>query len=240
MTRISRHLFVALALASGLSACGSKDKAAEQTAETSAATTAPVAPAPTETAPAASSPAAPTAPAEPTATFDMSTVPESTADLGPFPYLASLPNYEVNTSNSSSFDFERSYIYDGKNIIAVEGKVSRRLFQPKDRDKKSSALMVQRNYEELFKQIGAVKVSDTQVPREAVEKIGSDNYYKYNGGISGGNEPAYTYVLRQKGKEIWLQLEVSTDQYRLNVTERAAMAQQATLLKADELKKTRR
>lgn len=233
MLQTSRHLFVALALFNGLSACGSKDKTTEQTAEVAA----PAATPPTETTPATSAAATPTATAEPTATFDLSTVPESSVDLGPFPYLASLPGYEVNTSNSTSFDFERSYIYDGKNIIAVEGKVSRRLFQPKDRDKMSSALMVQRNYEELFKQIGAVKVSDTLVPREAIEKIGSDNYYKYSGGIGGDNSPAYTYVLRQKGKEIWLQMEVSSEQYRLNVTERAAMAQQATLLKADELKK---
>jgi hypothetical protein len=164
-------------------------------------------------------------------------VPVSTADLGVFPYLAPLPGYEVNTSNSESFDFERSYIFDGQNIIAVEGKVSRRLLEPGADAKKASDLMIQRNYEELFKKLGAVKVADTQVPKEAVDKIGSDEYYKHNGKIDGQNGPVYTYVIRQKDKEVWLQLELASGDYRLNVTERAPMDQQATTLKADELKK---
>jgi|GEM_PF-1688377 len=223
-----RPLVVALALAGGLSSCGSKDQATEQsTPETTAAA------APTETpAPEA---AATTQPA-PT-TFDLSAVPVSTADLGAFPYLAPLPGYEVNTSNSESFDFERAYVYDGTSIIAVEGKVSRRLLEPAADTKKASDLMIQRNYEELLKKLGAMKVSDTQVPKEAVDKIGSEEYYKHNGKIDGQNAPAYTYVIRQKDKEVWVQLGLESGSYRLNVTERAPMAQQATTLKAEELKK---
>ena len=164
-------------------------------------------------------------------------MPVSSADLGQFPYLAPLPGYEVNTSNSENFEFERSYIYDGQNIIAVEGKVSRRLLDAVDSDKKASDLMIQRNYEELFKKLGAMKVSDTKVPEEAVKKIGTDEYYNHNGKIDGQNVPVYTYVIRQKDKEVWMQLELASGDYRLNVTERAPMAQVATTLKADELKK---
>jgi hypothetical protein len=227
MKSISRYVLVALALAGGLTACGSKDQPAEQS--TPPTTTAP-APAETATTPAAAT-------TEPAATFDLSKVPVSSADLGVFPYLAPLPGYEVNTSNSESFDFERAYIFDGQNIIAVEGKVSRRFLEPAADAKKASDLMIQRNYEELFQKLGAVKVSDTQVPKEAVDKIGSDEYYKHNGKIDGQNGPVYTYVIRQKDKEVWMQLELASGDYRLNVTERAPMAQQATTLKADELKK---
>ena len=234
MNSVSRSLLVALALAGGLTSCGSKDQPAEQSTPPTAA-----APAPTETADASAASPAATEPAatEPAATFDLSKVPVSTADLGVFPYLAPLPGYEVNTSNSESFDFERSYIFDGQNIIAVEGKVSRRLLDPSTDAKKASDLMIQRNYEELFRKLGAVKVADTKVPKEAVEKIGNDEYYKHNGTIDGQNEPVYTYVIRQKDKEVWMQLELASNYYRLNVTERAPMAQQATTLKADELKK---
>lgn len=233
MLQTSRHLFVTLALAGGLTGCGSKDKAIEQTSQAAS----PAAAASETAAAPAANPGAPAAATPPAATFDLSKVPESQVDLGPFPYLAGLPGYEINTTNSESFDFERSYIYDGKNIIAVEGKVARRLFQPKDRDKKNSDLMIQRNYEELFRKIGAVKVADSLVPKEAADKIGSSEYYEHNGKIDGSNVPVYTYVVRQKDKEVWLQLELASGDYRLNVTERAPMAQQATLLKADELKK---
>ncbi|MBO2011066.1 hypothetical protein [Hymenobacter negativus] len=230
MNSTPRHFLVALALASGLTACGSKDQPAEQSTPPTAA-----APAPAETA--ATPDASPAATTEPAATFDLSKVPVSSADLGVFPYLAPLPGYEVNTSNSESFDFERSYIFDGQNIIAVEGKVSRRLLEPAADAKTASDLMIQRNYEELFKKLGAMKVADTQVPKEAVDKIGGDEYYKHNGKIDGENTPVYTYVIRQKDKEVWMQLELASGDYRLNVTERAPMAQQATTLKADELKK---
>lgn len=229
MNSTSRYVLVALALAGGLTACGSKDQPAEQSTPPTA-----TAPAPAETA---ATPAASPATTEPAATFDLSKVPVSSADLGVFPYLAPLPGYEVNTSNSENFDFERAYIFDGQNIIAVEGKVSRRLLVPGTDAKKASDLMIQRNYEELFKKLGAMKVADTQVPKEAVDKIGNDEYYKHNGKIDGQNGPVYTYVIRQKDKEVWMQLELASGDYRLNVTERAPMDQQATTLKADELKK---
>ena len=229
MTFLSRSLFVTLTLASGLSACGSKDLSAAQSTSPTAASATPSAPTAEPTSPAAAP--------EPAATFDLSTVPVSNANLGEFPYLAPLPGYQVSTSNSESFDFERSYIFDGTTIIAVEGKVARRLLEPAAGAKKASDLMIQRNYEALFQQLGAVKVADTQVPAAAVEKLGSQEYYKHNGKIDGQNTPVYTYVIRQQDKEVWLQLELASGDYRLNVTERAPMIQQATTLKADELKK---
>ena len=60
--QIPRYLFIACALDSGLSACGSKDKTAEQATQTTITTT------PDEATPApATSPTVPTATAEPAA-----------------------------------------------------------------------------------------------------------------------------------------------------------------------------
>lgn len=234
MNSTSRSLFVALALTSGLASCGSKAKITEVTAEAPAVASA-EAPAAATTAPASPEPAASTQPA---GTFDLSTVPVSEANLGQFPYLTVLKDYSVNTSNSVSYDFERSYLYDGKNIIAVEGKVARQLISPDNSDKKASQLMIQRNYADLLKSLGAVQVSTGNTPQAAVDKIGEDEFRKHMKWAADPSDETDTYVIRQKDKEVWVQVTPLSDgNYALNVTERAAMPQQAGLMKADELKK---
>ena len=233
--KIPRYLFIACTLDSGLSACGSKDQGqtAGQTAETASA----VAEAPAA-APAAARPAA-GADTATAAAFDISTIPITSAELGRFPYLSPLKDYSVNTTNSEEFDFERSYVYDGRNLMPVEGKVSQRLFDVNSGEKKASELMIQRNYEDLLKGLGAVKVHSGEVAQTAIDKVGSDEVYKRGKWVLSTDHVTDTYVIRQKNKEIWTQVTPlgSDGNYAINVTERAAMPQQATIMKADELKK---
>ena len=233
MTTNARFL-LACALAGGLTACGSKDKAAEQATET---TTAPVAETPAA-APVTAAPAA-TADTAKAATFDINTVPVTSAELGSFPYLSPLKGYSVNTSNSEEFDFERSYVYDGKNLVPVEGKVSQRLIHLNSGEKKASELMIQRNYEDLLKTLGATKVHSGKVDQASLDKIGQDEAYKHGKWVLSTDRATDTYIIRQKNKEVWVQVTPlgSDGDYAINVTERAAMPQQATIMKADELKK---
>ena len=221
-----------LALAGSLTACGNKDKNAEQPTETTTVT---------ETAAAAPVASAATAAPDTTkaATFDINTVPVTSAELGTFPYLSPLKGYSVNTSNSEEFDFERSYVYDGKNLVPVEGKVSQRYIDVKSGEKKASELMIQRNYEDLLKGLGGVKVSSGEVTQAAIDKIGSDEAYKHSKWVLSTSQATDTYVIRQKNKEVWVQVTPLGDDgnYAINVTERAVMPQQATIMKADELKK---
>jgi len=230
-------LLAALTLAGSLAACGRKAK--DQAAETSQISSAP-------TAAVAATPAASAAPvveatpatAAAAATFDLSTVPVSNASLGKFPYLTGLRGYtsKRHVSDSVGYDFERSYVYDGKNLIPVEGKVVRRDFNAVDDQKKASELQVQRNYEDLIKQLGGVKVFSGKIPQEAIDKLGKDEFEKHSPYIY--NSTALdTYLIRQKDKEVWVQVRAGESEYYLYVTERAAMPQQATTLKADELKK---
>lgn len=94
MIRFSRTLIFALVLAGDLSACGSKDKAAAQSTETSATVSETPA-----VAPAASKLVA-VADTAKVATFDINTMPVTSAELGSFPYLSPLKGYSVNTPNS--------------------------------------------------------------------------------------------------------------------------------------------
>ena len=232
MTTTPRFL-LALALTGSLTACGSKDKATEQSTETTAAVSETSAAAPAASAPAA---VADTAKA---AAFDVNTVPVTSAELGSFPYLSPLKGYSVNTPNSEEFDFERSYVYDGKTLVPVEGKVSQRLFDVDSGEKKASELMIQRNYEDLLKALGATKVHSGKVAQAAMDKIGQDEAYKHGKWVLSTDHATDTYVIHQKNKEIWAQVSPlgGDGNYAITVTERAAMPQQATIMKADELKK---
>ena len=224
---------MALGLAGLLAACGTK-KVTEET------TTAPTANAPVATAPApAADPAATTPPATPAALaiFDINAVPISTANLGGFPYLSKLPGYKINTPDDSvAFEFDRTYVYDGKSIIPVEGRVLRREYVPINSEKKTSPLMMSRNYANLVKTLGGVPVFSGELPYEVADKFGRDEYNKHNGRLDPGKQ-VDTYVIRQKDKQLWVQVAPTDYGYYLNVTETAAMPQQATTLPAAELKK---
>ncbi|SHL24276.1 hypothetical protein [Hymenobacter psychrotolerans] len=166
-------------------------------------------------------------------------MPVTSADLGSFPYLSGLQTYEVSTSNSEDYDFEMAYVYDGKNLVPIEGKVSQRYFRPKNGEKQASELMIHRNYEDLLKTLGATKVSDGKPAKESIDKIGYDKIYKHGKWSVSSDHETDTYVIRQKDKEVWVQVTAlgSDANYNLTVTERAAMPQQAGIIKADELKK---
>lgn len=227
MKHTLRYLAPALLITASLASCGKKD-AAQDTAATSTETTTESAPA-TEATPAE-------APATTAAgTFDINTVPVSSTNLGTWPYLSGLKGYHTAyDSDSAGFDFDRAYVYDGKNIVAVEGKIVSRHFRPVDSEKPASELMQQRNYENLVKSLGGVKVSSGEVPDEAIKAIGEDEYEKHNTNISGATD---TYVIRQKDKEVWVQVQPTGADYVLNVIEKAGMQQQAGVVQAADIKK---
>ncbi len=224
--------FILAGLAGLLTACGAKKTADETTAPAADAQTTALAttPAPAETA-------APATAAAPDATFDINSVPVSSASLGAFPYLGKLPGYKINVpSDSAAFEFDRTYVYDGKNIVPVEGRVLRREYIAINDQKETSELMQQRNYGNLVKSLGGVQVSSGQLPGEPVDKMGRGEYDKHSGNLNPG-DPVDTYVIRQKDKEVWVQLKPDKYRYYLNVTEKAAMPQQVSTIPAAELKK---
>jgi hypothetical protein len=235
-----KHTFrlVASAIAFGglLASCSSKDTDTEQSANstTSETTT------PATATPAAAPEAAPAAAPETTTTassFDINKIPVSNANLGQFPYFGSLKGYKIRyDSDSVAYEFDRSYLYNGQELASVEGRVLRRRYRPVDKQKQASDLMIRRNYENLITGLGGVKVFSGEIPSEAIKKVGSSTAEK--GGVSGYSGEYDIYVIRQKDKEVWVQVQKpGIDEYFLNVTERAAMPQQVSVIPATELKK---
>jgi hypothetical protein len=141
--------------------------------------------------------------------------------------LSALKNYEVSSGNSEDYDFERAYVYDGKKLLSVEGKVSQHFFDSINGEKKASETMIHRNYEDLLKGLGATKVFAGPVSREAIEKVGQANAYKYGKWSVSTDHDTDAYVIRQKDKEVWVQVTSlgGDGDYNLTVMERSAMPQ---------------
>lgn len=237
MKHTFRLVASALAIGSMLASCSSKeDTATEQTANTTASeTTAPAASAPTPTPEA--NPTETPETASTTSSFDINKIPVSSANLGQFPYFGPLKGYKSRyDSDSVAYEFDRSYLFDGQALASVEGRVLRRRYRPVDKQKQASDLMIRRNYENLITGLGGVKVFSGEIPSEAIRKVGNSAAEK--GGISGYSGEYDIYVIRQKDKEVWVQVQKpGIDEYFLNVTEKAAMPQQVSVIPATELKK---
>ena len=113
-----RNAMLVLALGVTLAGCAKKQDEAAPAAE------APVAPAAEQPAAPAATPAA--APAPAMTAFDINTIPESTATLPAWPYVALPSGYQFNYADdlaSRTKDLARVPVWTGGQLLWVEGKV---------------------------------------------------------------------------------------------------------------------
>ncbi|QYF94358.1 OmpA family protein [Massilia sp. PAMC28688] len=151
-----------LVMASAVVLTGCNKKQADATPD---AVVAP-APAAAETAAAAPAPAAnpaatPAPVAAPGASFDINSVPMSTATLPPFPYLDWPAKLEEGQRNEEEQEFDGVSVIAGTDVRPVEGRVSRRYYSLSNA--KLSKLAAERNYEAALKAMGAVQVNQIQM-----------------------------------------------------------------------------
>ncbi len=201
----------------------------------------------TEPAPAESAPAADAATATPAASapveFDPASVPESTASLPPFPFFKAPEGLKtVFDEKDRNINFDRTHMIAGNKVVAVEGKIVRDQFQLANPDQREySAIEFQRNYENAIRDLGGVRISQTQYTGDALQAFGGreavDKHYL--GTCASDGCENHTYLIRQGGKEYWIQ--VSTGAIPLHgyvvVLEREGMKQSLGFLDASAMKK---
>lgn len=190
---------------------------------------------------ASSASVAPTPP--PPHEFDPADVPESTASLPPFPFFKAPDGLaSVYSDKERNVGFDREHMIAGDKVVAVEGKVYRDLYPLDDANQRTyTAIEFQRNYANAIAALGGVEISKVQYTpavndafggREAVEK-------HYHGMCAGEDCENHTYLIRQGGKEYWIQ--VSTGAIPLHgqvvVLERQGMTQSLGFLSASDMKK---
>jgi OmpA-OmpF porin, OOP family len=232
-TRALRLLCLSMLGALYLTACdrsGSDTRTAEPAPVAEAAPVAPPA-APTETA----APAA--------AEFDPASIPESTATLPPFPFFKAPEGLTTAfREKDRNINFDRAHMIAGDRIVAIEGKIVRDMYPLEyGVERPYSAIEFQRNYENAINALGGRKINTAQYTNELIDAFGGreamdKHYYGTCAGVDCENN---TYLIRQAGKEYWIQ--VSTGAIPLHgyvtVLEREGMTQSLGFLDASAMKK---
>lgn len=243
--RIRSSFATLLAIATCLCACQERATASEPDFMATPAATASAIPDATAANAAAIAPtalAADQAGTETTAA-DPLDIPESTATLPPFPFFKDPEGLKSTFDDKDHHkNFDREHMIAGDKVVAVEGKVFRDRFQLANPEQREySDIEFQRNYANAISELGGVEVSRVQYT-DAVTKAfgGRDAVDKhYHGTCASDGCENHTYLIRQGGKETWIQ--VSTGAIPLHgevvVLERQAMTSKLAFLDAAAMKK---
>ena len=216
--------------------------ACKRGAEPAAAPAAPSVSAPSPAAPATTAAAAPAAAATAAAAsagapFDLNAIPVSQATLPPFPYF-SWPD-KLNPAQRRikvEQEFDAGYVVAGNTLRTVEGRVAVHEFF--NSDAKLSRIGAWRNYENLIKQLGAVKISTVEPKDDAFVKANGGNAYelhrtKLRAADTDFNYSAY--VIRTPEKNVWIGLSGGDSYTTVTVIDEKAMEQSVALVSAEAM-----
>lgn len=178
-----------------------------------------------------------------TATSDL-VIPISKADLGTFPYFKTFPNFYPTNGSGDSLTLEqnRTYFFDGKKFITVDGKVSKQKLSLRDDKKlKPSEFQLIQEFDKIINALGGKKVYTGKLPKDALKQYaGADEVELGAKGQLVGS--AYVgvveYVVKTPEKEVWLQLNpynIGSSFYDLLVVERQENLLTTNINKQNEL-----
>jgi outer membrane protein OmpA-like peptidoglycan-associated protein len=142
--------------------------------------------------------------------FDINKVPVSKADLGTFPYFKSFPNFRRN--DSITLEMNRTYFFDGKKYLTIDGKVSSQIRNVDDSDKPYvSEFQLIQEFDKMVATLGGVKVYSGSLPTVQLKTdAGTDDIVllqsKHNL-ASSAHYGVVEYVIKTADKEVWVQLQ---------------------------------
>ncbi|MES2739537.1 MAG: hypothetical protein V4754_01095 [Pseudomonadota bacterium] len=164
--------------------------------------------------------------------FDVHNVQLSVVPLPPFPYIGMPAVESEDKITHIKANFDRKYFLAGNKLIAVEGRSETRRVHRNDT--KMSDLEIRRNYQNLLKTLGAVRVAavnstDENFPTKAGAPV-VDVWSKLDLQQLPGDYEAY--VLRTPEKTIWFGFGFGI-YTEVQVLEEQAMKQSIGLIKAE-------
>lgn len=232
-----KPLFAAVCLLAALTAC---QKKSEPRHDAPAASQAPNATAAGPTSGGAAAGGQASATPDKPAPFDLNSVPLSQAKLPAFPFLDYPEKLEAGYRTDRKPQFDEVHVVAGKELRRVEGVVLMRSFPHTTVG--LSALESMRNYENLIKSLGGVKVNqlmpaDAEFRRLYPESQESLEKKTRVLGLNNGGAHYQMYLVRTPGKNIWLGLGTYDDglgTWLLSVEEKA-FEQTVGLTKAEEM-----
>lgn len=169
--------------------------------------------------------------------FDINQYPVSEVSLGDFPYITLPIGYTNKGYGQTNKEFARFPFWVNGKTHWVEGKFHGEVFTA-EQGRDGSELEVKRNFEDLVKQMGGVKVSEGRVPTETIKEWGDEITQGFIEGLGNVySAPVITYLVRRADGNIWVHLVADNINYAYVIGQEKAFQQTATLLPASELKK---
>jgi len=141
--------------------------------------------------------------------FDLSNLPVSHAELGIFPYFRTLPNFKP--TDSMTIEHNQTYFYDGKTLLAIDGKVSvQNQNVDNSKEKTPSIFQLIQEFDKMVATLGGRKVYEGKLPEDALKKLTGDDIVALASKHQVAPSAYYgvvEYVIKTPEKEVWLQLQ---------------------------------
>ncbi|WP_153393735.1 OmpA family protein [Chryseobacterium vaccae] len=174
-----------------------------------------------------------------TNSFDINSIPVSSAEVGDFPFFSFPKGLEFQNK-----PVQRSYdmlFFPLKGVMTpIEGKVWKTYVVNEKSNKEDWSLpYFLKSYDDAITKVGGVKIFDGKVPQQELDRIKEDaKYFGEEGSIDYWNEPVKVYVIRRtNGDDIYIQLYGNTATGAIQILQKAPFEQTISILKSDDIKK---
>lgn len=173
--------------------------------------------------------------------FDPATVAETRVALPPFPFFQAPAGLAGRIEkNKLEREFDRAHVVAGGAVLPVEGRVWYQRYPLAGSGRSYTAVEFHRNHAEAVQRLGGAEVSRSRYTPKLLQAAGGraavDKHYF--GTCASHSCENHTYLIRQGGKEYWVQ--VSTGGIPLHggvmVLQRQGMASSLAFLDAKAMK----
>lgn len=177
--------------------------------------------------------------------FNPETLPETTADIGQFPFFT-VPDW-INPKSSYGFDRESDFglieFYTGESFYPLEGHVFVKgysMSDPKDAGRGTwDEYKFVQSFSKHFESLGAKKLFEGNIPSEKSKELDETKNKKgyFFDFATSHQDNLVTYGLKKDGKVILFAITSNSAFGALYVGESEAFKQTITIIKADQIEK---
>ena len=148
--------------------------------------------------------------------FNTDGIPESTADLGEFPYFSAPKSYKFTSEKTKDFE-EKYFFYNKNDVTAITGRYFHtQLFAEPDVD--FSETYVLRNYQQAIEKAGGVEVYSGYIPFKGTNLITREqpafakDMYDYQ------STQYKQYIIKTPEGNIWVELNYGNNANLVDLT----------------------
>lgn len=234
-----KKVLFAIGLTAAVSGCGAPSDKKSETTNDSATLVTPIAKTTVEE---------PTANTEVFKEFDWSTVPQSSSEIGSFPYLTAPAGFyiqekdsygESKTGYSHLKDFNKLIMFSGQSFYNAEGKVAMLKFRMKKENTDWNQYGFDSSIDKYLQSIGAKLTGKLKLTNEQEKFLNKEDDMAIHNHIVGDpyNEPVRFYALNHSKGKIMFQVFSNSAAGEVGVVELAAFEQTIKAPTAIQMKK---